>query len=63
MLKNAYFLEKTVKISSASGGPPPNPRLLPAEPSRVVTSGYYYRFVKSLFLGVNAFYYPQIRTK
>jgi len=30
MLKNAYFEEKTVKISSASGGLPPNSRLLPA---------------------------------
>jgi len=27
MLKNAYFYEKTVKIVSASGAPPPNPRL------------------------------------
>jgi len=49
MLKNAYFLEKDAKISSASGAPPPNPvglrRLGVADP-RDVTPVYYYNFVK-----------------
>jgi len=43
------FWEKTIKIVSASGDPPPNPRLPPAAPhpdSRVVTPSYYYNFVK-----------------
>jgi len=33
-----YILKKTVKIASASGAPPPDPRL--------VTLAYYYNFVK-----------------
>jgi len=44
MLKNAYFLEKTVKNRLSVGAPPPNPRLLP-ESVPVVTSAYYYSFV------------------
>jgi len=34
MLKNAYFLEKTIKSASASGAPPPD--------LRVATTAYYY---------------------
>jgi len=40
MLKNACFLEKNVKIVSASGAPPLNARLIPA---------YYYNFVEFVF--------------
>jgi len=51
MHKNAYFLKMTVKFASASGAPPPNPRLPLAAGSstpnlRVVTSAYYYNFVE-----------------
>jgi len=56
MLKNAYFLENTVKIVSASGTPPPNPLCLrfwqlgaPSPDPRVVTLAYYYNFVKVHF--------------
>jgi len=45
LLKNAYFLEKSVKITSASRAPLQNPRLLPAT-ARVVTPAYYYNFVE-----------------
>jgi len=44
--------KKTVKIASATGAPPPNPRLppsglLPAGPRpRVITLVYYYYFVQ-----------------
>jgi len=60
MLKNAYILEKDVKIASASGAPPRNPvgtlaLLLPA---------YYYNFttLSSSFLALNLVYYLQKRT-
>jgi len=68
MLKNAYFFgKKALKILSASGVPPPNPRLLrwlgaPPPDSRVVTSAYYYSFVKFISRG-NAFYYLQKKNK
>jgi len=54
MLKNAIFMEKSVKIASASGALHPNPRLPPAAggsaPSpRVVTpASYCYNFVESV---------------
>jgi len=47
MLKNAYFMGKTVKIVSSSGAPPPNPRLPPAaggsasDPRLVIPACYY----------------------
>jgi len=43
MLKNAYFLEKTAKLFSASGAPPPD--------LRIVTSSYYYSFIKFISRG------------
>jgi len=43
MLKNAYFLEKTIKIVSSSGDPPPDPR--------VVTPVYYCNFVEFISSG------------
>jgi len=47
MLKNACFLEKTVKIVSASGDPPPKLRLLRRLGYlRVATPIYYYNFVE-----------------
>jgi len=46
MLKNAYF-GGNVKIFSASGASPPNPRFpTPAPPdSRVVITACYYNFI------------------
>jgi len=44
MLKNAYFYEKSVKIASTLGAPPPNPRLPPRP--QVVTPAYCYNFVE-----------------
>jgi len=48
MHKNTYFLGKNVKIASALGYPPPNPRSSTPDP-RVVTLTYYYNFVKVHF--------------
>jgi len=42
MLKNAYFLKKTVKDRLSVGGSAPNSRLPPA------AGGSYYNFVKSI---------------
>jgi len=41
--RNAYFLEKSVKIVSASGAPPPDPR--------ADTPAYYYNFVEFISSG------------
>jgi len=46
------FWEKTVKIVSALGDPPPNPRLPPATSPTITT-------LSSLFLVLNAFYSAQ----
>jgi len=50
MLKNAYFLQKSVKFAPASGTPPPNRRLPLAETPdpRFVTPAYYYNHGRSL---------------
>jgi len=55
MLKNAYFLEKTVKVYLSVEGSAPEPPfasggwgLRPQTP-RVVTLAYYYNFVKFHF--------------
>jgi len=61
MLKNAYFLGKTVKIVSASEAPPPNPRLPPAagpQTSALLLPLTITTFSSS-FLVLNAFYSAQ----
>jgi len=50
MLKNAYNLEKTIKIVSASGDPPPSPRLPLRCYSRLLL-----QFSRAAFLVLNAF--------
>jgi len=41
MLKNAYFGKKNVKVTSALGAPPLNPRWPPAADPRVTTPTYH----------------------
>jgi len=68
MLKNAYFLEKTVKNRLSVGGSalrtPICLRWLGALPSdlRVVTSAYYYSIVE-LISSAKCVFYLQKRTK
>jgi len=51
MLKNAYFLEKSVKFATASEAPPPEPPFASSDwclgprPQRF-SSAYYYSFVE-----------------
>jgi len=68
MLKNACFLEKTVKFVSASGAPPPNLRLPPAaggsahRPQRCY-SRLQLQLCRRAFLALSVVYDPPKRTK
>jgi len=48
MPKNVFFWNKNVKITSASGAPPLNPRLPPASPQtpHVITPAYYCKSIE-----------------
>jgi len=67
MLKNAYFLRKTVKIVSVSGAPPPNSVCLRRLGSPLQTPALLLRTtittLSSSFLVENAFYPAQKRNK
>jgi len=66
MLKNVYFLEKSVKIASASGDPPPNHRLLVVAESFALRSPRSYsrlllQLCQVCFLVLNAYYSSSLK--